>query len=84
MRRSDEARCAAVDEVLGESRRQFIPKPDALRIEDVRGTISDKLIVQMGAGRASVAQLVGVAGRVSSTACYLSIFGRVFQDCHSM
>ena len=54
-------------------------QPDALRIEDVRGTISDKLIVQMGAQRASVAQLVGAAVRVSSTAYYLSIFGRVFQ-----
>lgn len=54
-------------------------QPDALRIEDVRGTISDKLIVQMAAQRASVAQLVGAAVKVGSTAQYLSIFGRVFQ-----
>jgi hypothetical protein len=54
-------------------------KPDALKIEDVRSAISDKLIVQMVAQRASVAQLVGAAVRVGTCSQYLSIFGRVFQ-----
>lgn len=51
--------------------------PAALRLEDVRGTISDKLIVKMVAQEATVAQLVGASVRVTSFARYLSIMDRV-------
>lgn len=52
--------------------------PSALKIEDVKGTISDKLIVQMVAKQASVTQLVGAAVKVGSAEKYLSVIGRVF------
>ena len=52
--------------------------PSSLKIEDVRGTISDKLIVQMAAKQASVAQLVGASVKVGGIEKYLSILGRVF------
>lgn len=53
--------------------------PDSIKIDDVRGTISDKLIVQMAAKNASVAQLVSGAVRVGGFERYLAIFARVFE-----
>lgn len=53
-------------------------QPEAMKVEDVKGTVSDKLIIQMAARKATVAQLVGASIRVGSTENYLSIFGRTF------
>ena len=54
-------------------------QPSSLKIEDVKGTISEKLIVQMVARQASVIQLVGASVKVASTEKYFSIIDRVFK-----
>lgn len=53
--------------------------PDSIKLDDVRGTISDKLIVQMVAKNASVSELVSGAIRVGGLERYLAIFARVFE-----
>ena len=55
-------------------------QPSSLKIEDVKGTISEKLIVQMVAKQASVIQLVGASVKVASTEKYLSIINRIFKS----
>lgn len=57
----------------------LIFQPFSLKIEDVKGTISEKLIVQMVARQASVIQLVGASVKVASTEKYFSIIDRVFK-----
>jgi hypothetical protein len=53
--------------------------PDSLRVDDVKGAVSDKLIVQMVAQQASVAQLVGASLKVTSLERYLAVMKRVFE-----
>jgi hypothetical protein len=55
-------------------------RPESIKIEDVKGTIKDALIVEMVAKQASVVQLVGAATKVASTQQYISTFERIFRE----
>lgn len=48
-------------------------------MEDLKGAVNDKLVAQMVAQKATVAQLVTASLKVTSLERYLSIFGRVFK-----
>lgn len=54
--------------------------PSSIRIEDIKGTISDKVIVQAVEKKASVIQLVGASVKIGNTESYLSVIGRVFKE----
>lgn len=54
--------------------------PSSIRIDDIKGTISDKVIVQAVEKNASVIQLVGASVKVSTTESYFSVIGRVFKE----
>jgi len=55
-------------------------QPSALRISDVSRTITDKIIVQMVAQKASVTQLVGAALKISSLDGYIALIERIFEE----
>ena len=55
-------------------------KPTAITIEDVKGTISDKLVVQMVAQQATVIRLVGASVKISDLQRYLSVTDRVLRE----
>jgi hypothetical protein len=54
--------------------------PGALRPDDLKGVLNDKLIVQMIAEQAPVTHLIGGAVRVTSADKYYALLNRVFSD----
>lgn len=54
--------------------------PSFIKGEDLKGKISDKLLVQMVSENASVAHLVGASINVTSKDGYISLINRVFQQ----
>jgi hypothetical protein len=58
----------------------FTFRPTAIRAEDLKGQVSDKLLAQMAAEGITIAQLIGAMTHVGSSSKYIGIFDRLFRE----
>ncbi|MHB2207768.1 hypothetical protein [Methylobacterium sp. CM6257] len=58
----------------------FTYKPSALKSTDIQGKVNDKIVPQMIAQNATVAQLIGAATNIGSFQTYMAHFVRIFSE----
>jgi hypothetical protein len=58
----------------------FTFRPTAIRAEDLKGQISDKLLAQMAAESITIPQLMGAMTHIGSSNKYIGIFDRLFRE----
>jgi hypothetical protein len=55
-------------------------RPSAIRADDLKGQVNDKLLVQMAAEDVTIPQLMGAMTTVGSSEKYIGIFDRLFSE----